>query len=275
MSIQTPIANARMYAVAPSAISAWRALFAHVAQASGIELTVIDHPFPAPLSALWSRTDLACAFICGWPYTRGVADVVPVAAPVPADPRAAGRPVYWSDLVVRTHDPAQTLEDLRGRTVGYTVADSQSGFNALRHFLRGHTPSPLFGAESGPLITPRRVIEAVISGAIDAGPVDSIAHALLRLHAPDLADQVRTIAQTQPTAAPLLVASPGLDEHRLTLLRRTFIGLCHDPAAQPLLAALALAGFAEPLPPTFYQQMQTQALAAEAAGIRHLEAKAS
>lgn len=265
------IANARMYGVAPGAVAAWRALFERVAERSGVALEIIDHAFPAPLTDLWTRSDLACAFICGWPYIRGMADVIPIAAPVMSDAGAGGRPVYWTDIVVRAGDPARSLDDLRGRTVAYTVEDSQSGFNALRHFLRARGGERVFRAEVGPVFTPRRVIEAVIAGDADAGPVDSFAHALLALHAPGLAAGVRTIVRTDPTPSPLLVASAGLDGATVAALQEGFVGLADDPGSQGLLRALALRGFAPPLPREDYLAMEISAREAEAAGVRRLE----
>ena len=41
--------------------------------ASGVDLRVIDHAFPAPLAELWSRPDLGCAFmknLNNWPATK-------------------------------------------------------------------------------------------------------------------------------------------------------------------------------------------------------------
>ena len=270
--IERPIANARMYGVAPGAVAAWRALFGHVAMRSGVALEIIDHAFPAPLAELWARPDLGCAFICGWPYIRGVTDLIPIAAPVIDDPRAEGKPVYWTDIVVRADDPATSLEDLRGRTIAYTVEDSQSGFNALRHFLLGVPgPKPVFAREFGPVFTPHRSIEAVIAGDADAGPVDSYAHALLMLHAPELTDRVRIIARTAPTPCPLLVASAGLDAVHVAALRGVFLHLHDDVVARHLLSALALQGFAEPLPRNAYFQTERVAADAEALGIHRLE----
>ncbi len=266
------IACARMYAMVPGAAEAWRVLFAGVAVRSGIRLDVIDHAFPAPLIELWTRPDLGCAFMCGWPFVRGVADVVPVAAPVLADARAAGRPVYWTDLVVRTDSAACGIENLRGQRVAYTVRDSQSGFNALRHHLRGIPGAkPLFGAEVGPVFTPRRAIEAVVDRRAHAAPIDSIAHALLRLHDPALAVQVRVVAQTEATAAPLLVAGVGADPGAVRALRTALLGLHQDAEGRAVLARLALRRFTEPLPHAEYHVMEDRARDAEAAGIDGLE----
>src|SRR6185437_15333961 len=105
------VANARMYAVNPPAAAAWKRLFGWLARRSGIPLDVIDHVFPAPLSALWARPDLASAFMCGFPFVRATDRPKPVAAPVPSGARYSDRPVYMTDLVVRADSPFRSLED--------------------------------------------------------------------------------------------------------------------------------------------------------------------
>ena len=98
------VANARMYSVNAGAAAAWKDLFEWLAGASNVDLRVIDHAFPAPLSELWSRPDLGCAFMCGFPYKltdhppRPVAAPVPLAGPVTTNSAraAAGTMMYFS-----------------------------------------------------------------------------------------------------------------------------------------------------------------------------------
>ncbi len=258
------IANARMYSVTPEAASAWTALFHHISAAADVPLDVIEHPFPLHVSDLWKRDDLACAFMCGWPWVRGGARHIPVAAPVPAD---AGRPVYWSDIVVSTGHPAQSLHDLAGARAGYTLLDSQSGFSAFRqHLIKLGDAAPEFSAIVGPLTTPRRSIEAVAEGRADVAPIDSYAHALLRRHLPALTGRVRVLARTAPTPIPMLVASPGADPAITARLRAALLALRDKSLLQPL----ALLGFTDPLPREDYMQMEHRARAAESAGIHDL-----
>ncbi len=263
------VANARMYAVAPAAAAAWDALFHRVSAMADVPLAVVAHPFPLPVSDLWKRRDLALAFMCGWPWVRGLAevarayDVVPVAAPLPL---GAPGPRYWTDVVVHADNPARSLAALDGARVGYTLLDSQSGFSALRHHLLSMEAAPRFAAVVGPLTTPRRVLEAVADGRVDVAPVDSFAHALLRLHEPALAAQSRVLARTEPTPVPMLVASAGTDPAAVSRLRDALLAV-RDPA---LLAPLALAGFAAPLPEAEYAVMERRAREAEAAGVHGL-----
>jgi ABC-type nitrate/sulfonate/bicarbonate transport system substrate-binding protein len=55
-----------------------------------------------------------------------------LAAPLPAGARYGGKPIYFSDVVVRRDSPYQTFADLRGVTWGYNEPGSQSGYNVVR-----------------------------------------------------------------------------------------------------------------------------------------------
>ena len=129
------VANARMYSVDPGAASAWNELFEWLAQQSGVELRLINHGFPEQLSELWSRPDLGCAFMCGFPYVSAKNSLRAVAAPVPLGAPLPGRPVYATRLVVRADSSFRSLQETFGGRLGYTAEDSHSGYNALRHHL--------------------------------------------------------------------------------------------------------------------------------------------
>ena len=155
------VANARMYSVNQAAASAWRELFGWLARESGVDLHVIDHAFPLPLAELWSRPDLACVFMCGFPYALAAQRPRPVAAPVPAKALVAGRAVYATRLLVRADSNFRSIQDTFGGRLGYTIEDSHSGYNVLRHhFLPYRKPhgERLYRESIGPLFTPRRVI---------------------------------------------------------------------------------------------------------------------
>jgi ABC-type phosphate/phosphonate transport system substrate-binding protein len=224
------VANARMYSPTPQAAAGWRALFAEIGARSGVPLEVVEHAYPAPLGELWARPDLGCAFMCGFPFSRAARQPKLVAAPL-----RAGGPVYRTELVVRADAPFRTLEDTFGGRIGWTVEESQSGYNAIRH-LFAH-----YGEEVGNLVTPRRVIDAVLGGRIDVGPVDAFVLDLLRHDEPGLASGLRTVALTRPAPIPPLVASPELPDEIVARLRAAFLGMGARPE-------LLIEGFAAPDP---------------------------
>ena len=265
-----PIANARMYAVTPEAEAAWSRLLAAVAAEAGVPLAYEPYPPPQPLDALWARPDLGAVFMCGFPIALDLAPAVPLAAPIPDAPWAGGRPLYRSDFVVRAESPHARLEDTFGGTIGWTVAHSHSGFNAPRHHLLGHRRpdgSPLYRASLGDLVTARGVVDAVLDGRIDVGPLDGYWHLLLRRHRPELAARLRVVASTEVAPLPALVASPGLPAAAATALRNAFAAASGRPWFAPLAAELCVAGFA-PVTRDDYATTLRWAREAEAAGYR-------
>ena len=242
------VANARMYAVAPGAAAAWRALFGWLADAAGRRLDILDHLAPAPLETLWARDDLAAAFMCGWPFAREGGTRPIVAAPIPLT-SPPGQALYRSHFIVRADSAFQALSDTFGGRLAYTVDSSHSGYNAPRHHLLAYRTSDrpaLYGATVGPLITPRRVVETIRTGAADVGPLDSYAYDLLCRHDPDLMAGVRVLDSTAWVPMPLLVGSRGGDAGVARELGLVLQGAAADPIAEPILADLALSGFARP-----------------------------
>ncbi len=272
MAVKAPtqlIANARMYAVAPGAIAAWKRLFAWADETSGVRLDVIDHAFPALLNDLWARPDLAATFMCGWPWLRHGATHRVVAAPVPAAAYARGLPQYCTHFVVHRDSPFESLEHTFGNRFAFTIADSHSGYNAPRHHLMRYRNSPadkLFSEIIGPLTTPRRMLEAIAEGRTDVGPLDSFAYDLLRRHEPALAEQTRVIASTDPVPIPALMASRAMDPTIIEHLRATLLTLGSKPGHAGLRADLCVSGFAA-LDPASYEVAERWACEAEARGL--------
>ena len=127
--------------------------------------------------------------------------------------------------------PSRSLGDTFGGRIGWTVQHSQSGYNAVRYHLLGRQGA--YTAQwIGPLITPRRVIEAVLRREIDVGPLDSYVHDLLRRHEPETAAKLRVVDSTAMTPIP---ASGRVARHRERCAR----------AAAACLAVLPLRAWAD------------------------------
>jgi ABC-type phosphate/phosphonate transport system substrate-binding protein len=261
------IANARMYAVTPDVEQGWRGLLARVAEEAGVPLDYLAYPAPQPLEALWSRTDLGCVFMCGFPIAKRLAPVVPLAAPIPDVAWARGRAVYRTDLIVRADSPFRTLADTFGHRAGFTVAHSQSGFNAFRsHLLRQRSPARprLYAQMLGDLVTARRVLDSVRAGEIDIGPLDAYWHALLALSDPASTAGIRVLESTPVTPMPALVTSVAMPHAEADRLRRTLLSAATRPWFQQYSQPLRLAGF-EAVTTTTYEvllESEREALAA-------------
>ena len=259
-STGSPVANARMYSATPSVKADWTQLLAWVLDHAGLAWPVIDYDAPAPLAKLWARGDLGLAMMCGLPFAQQTSalpsphetrPLTLIAALLPSPPRYAAKPVYFTDIVVRADAPYRTLQDTFGGVVGYTLADSMSGGVALRHHLtpfRTAQRPRLYRAAVGNLIHARGVIEALVAGRIDVGPLDSYYHDLLRRHEPGFAAQVRTLCSTPALPIPPLVATAALSEATVTSLRAGLLATASATAMKPLMERLLLAGFAFPDP---------------------------
>jgi ABC-type phosphate/phosphonate transport system substrate-binding protein len=258
------IANARMYSVSAEAGTVWRELLAAIMARAGVPATVIDHPAPAPLEDLWSRTDQAAVFMCGLPFARAEPRPVLIAAPIPSPAEFQGAPHYWSDFVVRDDSGFRKVADTLGYRIAFTVPGSQSGCVAALTYLMAAqrelaadatTPTPrellgaapLFSEIIAPTITPMGAMAAVVEGAADIAPIDSYALRLLRRYRPELASAVRVVGQTVPTPIPPLVASAtAASEKELAVLRSAFLEAHRSASLKPLMDELLLLRFAPP-----------------------------
>ena len=215
---------------------------------AGVALRYLPYPAPQPLEDLWRRPDIGCVQMCGFPIATGIADVVPIAAPIPRAAWAEGRAVYRSDLIVRTDAPYRTLADTFDGRLGWTVTHSHSGFNALRHHLLRHRSADrptLYAEVHGNLITARRILDCVLDGSIDAGPLDAYWHMLIRHHLPDLTGGVRILESTATAPMPAFVAAPSFPEASAIALRQAFTAAASRTWFAPFGDALLIDGFAE------------------------------
>jgi ABC-type phosphate/phosphonate transport system substrate-binding protein len=241
------IANARMYAVTQEAESAWRELLDLICRDAGVALEYLPYPAPQPLDALWARHDLGAVFMCGYPIALGLAEVTPIAAPIPAADWAKGRAVYRSDLIVRADIPYRTLEDTFTGVVGWTVEHSHSGFNALRHHLlryRSATRPTLYRKSVGHLITARKILDSVLDGSIDVGPLDAYWHMLIRRYRPELMAGIRVLESTDVAPIPAFVAAAGADVAVVSRLKEAFQAASTRDWFGRFADALLITGFA-------------------------------
>src|SRR5579863_8871089 len=83
------------------------------------------------------QTDMA--FLCGLLYVhmtrRPGCPIEVLAAPVVQGQRYPGRPIYFSDVVVRRESHYVTFENLQGCTWAYNERASHSGYNIVHYSL--------------------------------------------------------------------------------------------------------------------------------------------
>jgi ABC-type phosphate/phosphonate transport system substrate-binding protein len=187
--------------------------------------------------------------MCGLPYILNRKHAIPLAAPIVRAARYRGRPIYFTDIVVRASTPFTTLEDTFGGRVGYTTKESQSGYVALREHLmpyRQARGSALFAEVVGPLISPRGIVNALLENRIDVGPLDSYAHDLIRHVEPEVGARLRTVEVTRPAPIPLFVATAPLTQEQVRDLREAFLQAARAEELRWVRDTLLLEDFAIP-----------------------------
>ncbi|HKO54781.1 MAG TPA: PhnD/SsuA/transferrin family substrate-binding protein [Thermoanaerobaculia bacterium] len=135
-------------------------------------------------------------FICSpsFRFLRGRSPVELLPLPVPLDARAAGRPVYFADVIVHAASAIRRFEDLRGATWGYNDRNSKSGWFSMLERTGGegffdrlvHAGSHL------------RSLDLILTGDIDAAAIDSNTLALRQRLDPALRDQLRVLESWGP-----------------------------------------------------------------------------
>ena len=178
-------------------------------------------------------------FLCGLPYVelarRSRPPVELLAAPVLTGTRYGGRPIYFSDVIVRADSPFRSFSELRGRVWAYNDPDSHSGYNVTRHRLvsMGET-NGFFGqvVEAG---SHQRSIRMVCSGEIDAAAIDSQVLSVELRDRPALRDQIKVIDTLGPAGIQPVVAASRLPDGLKAAVKDVLLTMGDDPAARAIL----------------------------------------
>jgi phosphonate transport system substrate-binding protein len=188
----------------------------------------------------FERGEADLGVICGLPYVwladRHPSPVEPLAAPVLVGARYGGRPIYYSDVIVRHDSPITCLEELRGRSWAYNEPASHSGRTVTLYSLVAMGARPGFLGRVVEAGFHQRAIRMVHSGSVDAAAIDSQVLAIeLRDH-PQLADRLRVIGFFGPSTIQPVVAASRLPSRLKDPVQELLVELGDDPTARPLLA---------------------------------------
>lgn len=211
------------------------------------------------------------AFVCGLPYARlrQVSDppIEAIAAPVVRGARYHGRPIYFSDVIVRADSPAGALADLRGASWAWNEPDSHSGYLVTLHRLLqlgatgdffGRTVMTGFHQES---------IRRVAAGDVDASAIDSQVLEVAVRDDPELGEQLRVIDTLGPSTIQPLVASRALPRDLVEQVAAVVTGMHDDGASRAALDAGLVDRFVA-IDDSAYDDIRAMLAAVEAAGLQ-------
>jgi ABC-type phosphate/phosphonate transport system substrate-binding protein len=233
-----------MYAFTGAQQSAWRQLFARLAELAppgpgSFRLSFEHDP------QLLLEPDLWFGHTCGYPLmTRLQQHVSPFCVPLFDVPGTDGR-FYSSRIVAAAASPIESIVDSRGRVAAMNNPDSNSGMNVLRHAVAEvHTGGDFFArvkTTGGHLYS----LQAVAEGAADIAAIDCVSYQLIEDWRPELCARVRIIADSVKTCGlPLVMSHASIaatDTGSLTAMLNEALAGCSGEVAD----TLHLTGFAE------------------------------
>jgi len=192
---------------------------------------------------LLERGEIQVCWICGLPYVRKN-NVELLAAPVMRDPRYGGKPVYYSDVVVRADSRFRSFEELRGARWSYNEPGSHSGYNVTRyHLAKNGLGESYFGSliQSG---SHQNSLRMLLEGAIDATAIDSTVLEMVLAGDASLNERIRTITVFGPSPAPPWVVHPSVPNAVKRALLDAFLSMDKDPRGQRILKGVGMLRFA-------------------------------
>ncbi|HZD10541.1 MAG TPA: PhnD/SsuA/transferrin family substrate-binding protein [Candidatus Binatia bacterium] len=191
-------------------------------------------------------------WLCGLPYVwkadagRATAPDVELellAAPVMEGPRYDGRPIYFSDVVVRRDSPFRSFEQLRGASWAYNEPRSHSGYLLTRYnlALRGLN-GDFFGRVVG-AGSHQRALAMVLAGEIDASAIDSTVLELALAAPLQIAAQIRVLESWGPSPIPPWLAHRQAPQELRTKLRQILLEMHEDEEGRDVLRLAHVARF--------------------------------
>ena len=251
--------------LAPNVLPTYEAIVEHVGRRLGVEAElVVETSYES-----CERDENDVCFVCSLPYVtferRGVSPAEPVAAPVLQGTRYGGRPIYFSDVIVRPDSPFRSFAELRGASWAFNEPLSHSGYGITRyHLVRMGETEGFFGrvVESG---FHEESIRMVARGDVDASAIDSQVLAVALRTDASLRDRVRVIDALGPSTIQPVAVSKRLPSELREAVRGALVEMHVDPEARAGLAHGMVERFV-PVGPGDYDDIRMMLDAVEAAG---------
>jgi phosphonate transport system substrate-binding protein len=255
--------------LAPNILPVYEAVIEEVGRRLGVETELfVETDYEA-----CTRDENDVCFVCSLPYVQfereGVSPAVPIAAPVLVGERYAGKPIYFSDVIVHRDSPFQSFLDLRGHSWAYNEPLSHSGYGITRyHLLQLGETHGFFSEviEAGFHETSMRLVAA---GEVDASAIDSQVLAVAMRDNPSLACSLRVIDALGPSTIQPVAVSKRVPTRQRREIQEVLTTMHEDPEMRERLALGMVERFV-PAGPSSYADIRMMLEACETAGFIQL-----
>jgi phosphonate transport system substrate-binding protein len=177
-------------------------------------------------------------FLCGLAYVelrRLGEPIEPLAAPLLRGGRYGGRPIYFSDVIVRRDSRFRSFADLRGCSWAFNEPYSHSGPGITSYRLVEMGEDLDYFGRMLQTGWHERSIRLVHAGKVDASAIDSHVLALTLHDHPELADGLRIIDTLGPSTIQPVVVTSWLSAGLKADLRSILLEMSDDPEARAVL----------------------------------------
>jgi len=248
LSVSMRLASLPMYAL-PEMAAANSALWTALQQrlrAGGIDTT--DVKLDSDRRAVPDGIELGVFFtqICGYPLFKRYRDQGRMlATPHYAVPGCLGA-THRAFFMVRVDDPAERLEDLRGRIFGCNSRLSNSGMNLPRLSLaRIAGGKPFF---SSVVMTGAHVasLQRLDEGSIDVCSIDNVTWGFFRKFRPVAAERYRILDETVSSPSLPFVTSVNTSQSDAAAIVGALHKVMDDPQTSEIRGVLELVGLSVP-----------------------------
>lgn len=174
-------------------------------------------------------------FLCGLQYVRmtkrPACSVELLAAPILQGERYAGRPVYFSDVVVRKDSPYVSFDELSACTWAYNERVSHSGCNVVCYSLLQRDKAIPYFAQTLKSGSHLRSLDMILDGQADATAIDSHVFDVFQHSNPRMAEGLRVIDMLGPSTIPPVVVAKRLDPELKQQLQAALVTMHQDAQA--------------------------------------------
>jgi phosphonate transport system substrate-binding protein len=153
------------------------------------------------------------SFVCGLPYVLYTAPrlepspITAIAAPVLQGERYQGKPIYFSDVIVRADSSIRSFADLRGHSWAYNEDQSQSGYGITRYWLVKFGETNGYFGKVVKAGFHQAAIRMVSTGEVDASAIDSLVLAVELAKHQKLTQKLRIVETLGPSTIQPFVAA--------------------------------------------------------------------